>query len=456
MEIGQIIQLQVADLGCIKFVNIGLDKNNNLVRIAGDNDAGKSTVISAIKFAMEGAANIPQDIIRHGTYKEGDRAGAPIDRAYIRLETDQGYIIERVIRKNKKGEQVTELNVTRSGEGAIEGGAQTFLDSVASKYPDPSRLAVQPSKDLWKVLVEIFGLDFKTEDEKIAELRTEAQFLRRQLKAIGVPEKPQTDEDTEHFLRWDEEDIDKFVREFHERDKELLQIKEKRSHAARQAEDAEQKLEDLQKQMSAINDSIHATKTLLDDHRISMSQYDHQLKDGKDKLEEHRSAVFYAETAKSVIRAMKEYEAKISEGESIKTALEETAATIKKLEESKRKKIAEAKLPEGLLLTEDGQVVKGEFNWDTLSDSERLKTAMQIACRTLPEDGLRYLYIQRGESIGLEKRKIIAQTAKEYNAIVFMEVFTEHKIPEDGVIHIREGEIVQPEEQSKPTLDKLF
>lgn len=60
-----------------------------IIYVIGPNEAGKTTALDALLYALAGKGSIPEDVIRHGA-----------DKAEIRLTLDDGRVVERVIRQS--------------------------------------------------------------------------------------------------------------------------------------------------------------------------------------------------------------------------------------------------------------------------------------------------------------------------------------------------------------------
>jgi hypothetical protein len=89
--------------------------------------------------------------------------------------------------------------------------------------------------------------------------------------------------------------------------------------------------------------------------------------------------------------------------------------------------------------------------WDRLSTSTKLVAAARLAASSIPDNGLKVLYVHRGESIGAEKMKALAEFAAENNVKIFMEVMSEQPVnPEPGIVHIVHGTVQSGAESEAP------
>lgn len=444
-KIGEITLLQISNLRCIKFVNLEFNpKSGELVKIAGPNDSGKSTVLDAIKYAFEGAAEIPKGVIRNGLYTEGKLAGKPIDRANVRVETDAGYIIERVIRTNKAGEQVAELTVSREGEGPVP-SAQSFLNDISSRYPDPAEIAELSGKDLFRTIVDILDIDLSSIDEQIEQEKSELQVLRRERKALGAEPVPPAGEEVKPVS------VTEAMNEYEEESRKLNQYnvaKQKAEELGEEIYELEQKLE----QMHAQHDELNQKALKLYQEAPSPQELE-QLKEKINNIEDHNR------------RAQEwiEYQKKIDRHKELEAQMTEHTTKRDELIKQRKEQLMQAPLPAGLKLDEEGvwqETDTGLISWDSLSVSARLSASTLLAIHSIPEGAPRYLYVHRGESLGTKKREQIAKLASENDVKVFMEVMTEDPTAEANAIVIQEGEAKQyetpPVEEKRDYPQDLF
>lgn len=419
--IGDITLLQISDLRCIKFISIELDpESGELIKIAGPNDSGKSTVLDGLKFAFEGAANIPKGVIRNGLYSEGKLAGKEIDRANIRVETDAGYIIERVIRKDKHGQQVAELSVTKKGEGQIA-SAQTFLNEISTKYPDPTVIAELEGEELFKEIVKIANIDLSSIDSQIEEIKLDMKAYRKELKDLGTPTPPKGERIEEKKMGTLITELNEKRRQRQERDQaeeEISRMKVRIDSLKQELQAAEEAQDKLNVQLSTLPE--------VSDEEIEL------LEEGINNIEEHNK----------LAREWQQYDEKVKQRQFADQHLNELHDQANEVMKKRYEELLNANLPGGLLL-ENGTVTLGEdrIMWDSLSTSQRLELGTLLALYSIPEGAPKYLYVQRGESLGKERQREIAKLAKEQGAKVLMEIMSEKPEHEDNAIVVRHGEV---------------
>lgn len=175
-----ILTLQVENL--LKIQSLRIDATpTGLMVIGGDNEAGKTSTIDSIWFALGGK---PKDVkvpIHQGA-KEG------------KVTLDLGdLIVTRRFRFNNKQEVVSDLKVTRP-DGASYSSPQEVLDKMVTKIAfDPFKFTeLEPKKQI-EGFCRALGIDLeglkKREDEAVEERRiVKADLARILARNEGMPE----------------------------------------------------------------------------------------------------------------------------------------------------------------------------------------------------------------------------------------------------------------------------
>lgn len=432
-KIGDITLLQISNLRCIRFVNLEFDpESGQLIKLAGPNDSGKSTILDALKYAFEGAAAIPKGVIRNGLYTEGKLAGKPIDRANIRVETDTGYVIERVIRTDKHGEQIAELTITKEGEGKLP-SAQSFLDDISTRYPDPTEIAALSGKELFRAIVDILDINLDEIDEKIAEHKQELQVLRRQKKALGATPAPPSKEKVEP------QSYDTLSKNYQKSLAMREEAKKKRAEASelsRRIKQLEEELENTRNEWHEANREANQAEEIAPDQN-ELAELEKQI----NEIDEHNK----------LATQWQEYERLAAEHERVAKQIEEQTAARDALLTQRKERLTQTPLPASLFLEDENvwqQTGKEtDVSWDSLSTSAKLTASTLLAIQSIPDGAPRYLYVHRGESLGSERRQEIARLARENHTKVFLEVMREDPEDEAGAIIVQQGEVHQPAEK---------
>ncbi len=136
----KIIKLAAENIKRLKAVEIVPE--GNMVKITGRNEAGKSSVLDSILFALAGTKTIPEQPIRQGQSK-----------ASIRLELDDDLIVTRTFTP-----QNSYLKVENK-QGATIKSPQAILDKLVGKLSfDPWQFAQADGKTQRDLLLQVIGL----------------------------------------------------------------------------------------------------------------------------------------------------------------------------------------------------------------------------------------------------------------------------------------------------------
>ena len=441
--LGQIVELKIKDLGIVEALNLQLSPDGTkLIQIAGKNNAGKSTVLNAILYALRDGRVSPDNVIADGK-----------DEAEIEIQTDAGFTIKKIIKENARGNRVIKLEVKENG--VTIPSPQKFLDSRLSIFHDPQKIADKDTEEMFNFLKSSAGINFEKEDTEIKTLKEEQQFLRKTIKNFGeiiIPPKKEEVSLTDLYAKRQKGEQFNALQEknFVERDKIARRIavckgqeieKENDSaRAKRRIQELKKLIEEEQERIASLalerakkREEKLALEKLLDTvpkplPLADFSGIDQQILAAS---EENLAARQYQEAIE------KQKEKELLAGE-----LKVSAARVIEIETQKEKILGAATLPcQKLMITKDRKVFYNGYNWDMTSLSDRLLAGMEICANLIPPGGIRYMSIQRGESILKDKRLIIAQKAKELDVVVFMEVATDEKRTGDGVFYIVEGEL---------------
>ena len=438
--LGKITVIQIADLGKIRFMNLRLDQKENLVQFVGPNEAGKSTVLDSLQNLFQSAANIPEGIIRKGLYTEGVKAGAAIDRGLARVETSKGYIIERIVRLDKNGKQVAELKVLFNG-APVQGGPLKFLQSVSTKYPDPHKVSNLTEAELFEELSGLIRFNFKIYDDEIERLKEDSRDKRAMLKALGAEVKRPEGEKPEIIPG---KSLPEMLKEA-EPMRELLERRRKNyAEAAATWDEGLKKIEEFNEWLKG----FEAWQM-----EIMAKGFNRNTPPKDEVLEALEKEIKAAAGNSEAIKLWTDYETDSTKRKTLQDGLfKNDQASM--LQEQKKwddfLQSAESLLPAGTVsLTNEKGVVRSSdgMPWGTLSHASRLTLASHLCMATIPQGAIRAVYIERGESIGTEKKAIIAKVAEEYDVQVFMEVFSESGEKGDGIFLLEEGEVIFPENQ---------
>ena len=444
-KIGRITLIQIANLGVIRYAIIKMTKGK-IHRVVGPNGSGKSTLLNAIKFAFEGKTNIPNDIIRHGEYIDGAKIGTPIDRANIRMETSEGYVVQRIIRKNANGDQVASLEVTKNNK-AVPGGPQEFVNALLSNYRDPQKIANMKSKDLFDMLTK--NIDLSGLNKKLEQIKIDQTVQRKYIKDLGVVKIPDSIEpDPETVI------------DIQELGKNLQIIKNEatviQSSITTDKDNLVYKYDpEITRLKNVIAKSQDMLTAAIDEKSLAekrIKENELLILDKNDTIAAKQKAFDSADINSEISLEWKRYNEHILN----KTAREKELADLKEDENETllkiRNMVSEAEFPMDVKCTPEKEVYMGNILWDNVETSKRMTEGIKYCVSQIPKDGLRLLTIERGESIGTKLLKEIETCLDKNDADLIMEVFSETGDANASIL-LEEGEIMGMGDEPDVTSD---
>lgn len=434
-----IVELRIANVKRLRAVRIRPDPGNPIVKLTGPNDAGKSSVLDSILYALAGERNIAAEPIRRGA-----------DKAEIRL--DLGEIV--VTRKFTKSG--SSLSVT-AADGAAFTKPQAVLDKLYGGFTfDPlAFLRLKPREQRDKLLA-MTGLAAKVADLDGKKLGLEQQRTQegrelRQLdgavasiEAERLPEaKPET-VDTAAIL------TDRKGREHNAKVIADAQANERQcvfniNHCVQQASELRRQIADLQKRLEISEATAAKWTAAAEQIRLQLSGVALPTFDDLD------AKLVAADQTNAAARRWQERETLRGQQLSKAQAVEKLAQSIRAIEEAKGQLIGTVKMPvDGLGFNENGVTFKGlPLEQICSGDQWRISTAIGIA----ENPRLRIMRILDGSLLDGARWKAIEDAAREGGFQIWIEQVAQWKTPEEkakaiaepsGVI-FEDGEIIASE-----------
>lgn len=403
----RLIKLQIENLGKIRAALFDFDNNGHLVRIVGENEAGKSTVLDAIGYLITG--KVPGKSVTDGEEK-GEIVGQVDD-----------FTITRKINADGK----TTVKVMR--DGMTMGSPQKFLDSIASKFLDPTSLVELSGKECRAQILKNLGVNTDSIDREINEIEINRREAGRRMKAMGEPV-PVAKVDPVNISETFEQihEIENFNRKQQQKEEQLKAHKSIIKEDRRKILELEEEIRLLVEDIAQTEDAIESIGTI-EDQRDTSELYA-IVHTGNEVNEKHLEYKRYLEKKK-------QYEAESS------LYRELTDRITEKREERIQVLTDASKGLSGVEITDDGVVYKGHV-WERLSTSEALTVATDICMSLTPKNGIRALFVKRGESLLSKAREQIAKIAEENDFQIIMEVAAENTPEkEPGVFYIVDGEV---------------
>lgn len=420
----RIVYLQAENVKRLKAVRIRPDKT--LVRIEGQNAAGKSSVLDAIAAALGGGKWNPDKPIREGTKK-----------ARVVIDLDE-IVVER--RWTPTG---TYLGIT-SKTGATLPSPQAVLDKLMGDLTfDPLGFISMKPADQVSQLKRLAGLDFDELDAQRATLYTERTNVNRDGKAadarVGTPvNKPASLEpiDTSKLAG----DYEEAVR--HNRDRDaMLEVVMRTEHEAAQDErrcqqirkelaEADAKREQAASELTRLMKEADAVKS------VEVGNLSVQME--------------HAKGLNDAIVAYQGYEQRQVDAAKLATQSADLTEKIETLDTQKQETLAAAKFPvEGLAFDAEGVSFEG-IPLSQASSAAQLRIGVAIGLAQKPR--ARIMLCRNGSLLDDKSLQLLHDIAEEFDAQVFVERVAEEASP--NAVFIEDGEVAEPAEA--PDMDVTY
>jgi len=413
-----IIRLEAENVKGIRAIEITPD-GGPVVVVGGENEAGKSSVLDSIAYALAGKGALPSRPIRDGE-----------EKAHVILETEEIVVTRRFTEKG------TSLVVTGK-DGAKFTSPQTMLDKLTGALSfDPLDFARQKASVQMATLKNLVGLDFADLDEQRGSIYAQrtvtngnARSFKAQLEATlfneGVPDK--------------EVSLSELIAE-RDRCQAHNAIIGKLERTIKQEEDevARQKI-----RMGLLKAELQ-TATSKVDAAVARRRQAVGSVDVMGKLMDTDAITAKIESAEGTNRKVREngqYRALGAQYVATGKEADDMTGQIQDIDDKKATMLAEADFPvEGLGLGENGVEIKG-VPLDQCSGAQRLKLSVAMGLAMNPT--LRVLLIRDGSFLGDNNLATISEMASEAGAQIWIE-----RVGEDDnvTVIIEDGCVKQGEE----------
>ena len=434
-----ILKFQATNILGLKVVEI--NPKGHVVKLTGDNGAGKSSVLDAIMYALTGVTGLPSEIIRRGE----DKGGMRIDLGDL--------VVTRTFTRN--GVEGGVLKVMSTKQRSVLQGAQGVLDSFMGRISfDPLEFTrMRPDRQLETLrgLVQV-DIDIDALDAANKADYEERRILGRQVDALKVKlaEAPVVEGEPGELV-----DVQALAAKLAEAGRENLRRMELQGRQATmrsQYDTHTDQAADLRRQVVELNEKIRAMQETAEILGRQALEHDEEATKAKSAEEAIKIPAPIDTTGiEADIRAAEatnaEVNRKLSQREQrgvIEGAIEEGTAKMEQLTEAREKRltereeaIARAKMPiEGLSFGE-GEVLYKGLPLAQASSAEQITASVALAMASNPT--IRVLRIKDGSLLSAKSLEIIAAMAEEQNYQVWIElVDTSGKVGvvmEDGEAH---------------------
>ena len=408
-----------------KLVAVEIRPDGNMVELTGKNGQGKTSVLDAISWALEGAGVIQGEPIRKGQAK-----------AWVSLDLGE-IIVKRTFKKSEAGETTSSITV-ESKDGARFPTPQAMLDSLMGKLAfDPLAFARMSPKEQFDSLKKLVpGVDFeeierlnRVDFERRTNINRKAKEARAAVAALAVSEEGPTVLVNVDSLVSDLEKAGEQNAETERRKarreavaveiktgnvllNEIIIVAEKRAHEIVEearlkseavVDEAKKKHEDLAAKLSELQGKLDAAPELPEIVDLSSISK---------KIEEAR--------VENIVRLdrMKKV-AERDEADRLEAEAAGLTEAMQGREKDKREKVAAAKLPVQGLTFGEGAILMNGVPFEQASDAEQLRASIAIAMNLNPR--LRVIRVRDGSLLDERSMALLSEMAKDQDYQVWIE-----------------------------------
>lgn len=425
----KLLTLQISNVLGIIGAEMNFDGAGNLIVIGGDNDQGKSSVLSAVEMLISGGNAIPAKPIREGATK-AEIIGKTEDFTATRKFSKSGTTLE-----------------IKANDGSSIASPQALWESVTKgRSLDPSEFMRQKPKDQLATLQSIVGLDFTTLDKEHAEKYAERTGVNRRLKEQQViaDKAPRYPGVAKEVVGADTivDRLNKAIAANQENDKARAAVVD--------ANDAIEDAESIAKELRAAVDRL---KKELAEAEAKLAGGEKAIIDAKTS----RDALYKASTElvdvniEAIQTELRELEAQNektraniawqAEQTKLVTITKESQTLTERLEAIETEKsdaLKKAKFPiDGLGFNADG-VTFNALPFEQICTSDQIRISCAIAFALAPT--LKVVLVREGSLIGEKNLKLIEELATKNGAQVLMERVSTGK---EVTIIMEEGQVAE-------------
>jgi hypothetical protein len=420
MKIIKLTSQNVKRLSAVEITPTG-----DLVVIGGANDAGKSSVLDSIMYAMAGGDSLPQKPVRRGATK-------------AKVQLDLGDLI---VTRTFTAAGGTSLTV-QGKDGKKYGSPQAVLNALTGRLSfDPLDFSRQDPKVQAEILRSMVGLDFKDLDSEYSRLFGERTISNRrvaQCQAALAAMPPAGEPTAPVSIAALVEELKK-TNTHNQANKDIRTLRnnaeERLKHWHERIGSLKAEIDRLQKQLVELEANLQSDQGVYNDLSEQLAQrqdidptpIQQAIAEAEQTNQRHNQALIRGDAE----RVLKEAQA---EAEALTRALESNR-------ETKAKKIQGAKFPiPGLALGDEGVTLDG-IPLNQASSSGRLKVSVAIGLALNPR--LKVLLIRDGSLLDDNSMKLVAEMAAQADAQVWIERVEDDKtvsvVIEDGHVKGQEA-----------------
>jgi len=393
-----------------------ISAGSDMVELSGANEAGKSSTLDAVIFALCGTKEVDAEPLRHGE-EDGEAT----------VEMGGMVITRRFGGANQRGR----LTIKPSGK---QGDLDDLISMFSFRPLDiATRRAGEPAKAFRSRVVEslqeLAGPEFERALHSVDDEIITAEEARKNAKAdlsrcgtLTAVDKPAESPE-------DQEDLQRQLQEAN------AWNQEQRDRAAAMARRDEQ----VQQAEGLVNDLVarlEAARTALNG-LVSKVLPEPERERDQGALQ---ARMFAMADARIAAAAFATYQQELTRRGGLAQTANEAEDKLATLRDGRARLIANAKLPIPGITWDDGGVFLDGSPWEQLSSGRRWRTAVDLAIAKQEKDGtaLRVLFIREGSLIDRKNFAEITELARTKGYQVWVESVQPHT---DNAFEIEEGRV---------------
>jgi hypothetical protein len=410
----KIIRLAAENVKRLKAVEI--TPSGHLVVVGGANDAGKTSVLDSIMYALAGAGAHAARPVRKGQ-----------KRATIRLELGDGTETKLVVRKTIAAEGGAQL-VVEAADGVPQRSPQAMLNALVGAISfDPSEFARMKPADQLETLKRLVGLDFAEQDAQRARLYERRRVVGRQAREAAAsaqatefhPDAPAEPVDVALLAAELEERLAMNAANDGRR-AALKPLEREAADAGRQIENAEERVEDAKHDLARAQAVLKAAKKRLKDAEKAAADAAKEVETLEDAdVRDVRARIAEAKAVNDRVSANAARAAAMERSRTLAKDVDVMTAEIEALDAAKREAVEKAEFPVPDLGFDDDGVTFGGVPFDQASQSERWRTSIAIGLALNPR--LKVMLVREGALLDDDHLAMVAEMAKDNDAQVWIE-----------------------------------
>lgn len=411
-----IIKLTAENVKRLQAVQI--TPKGNVIVLGGKNDAGKSSVLDSIEYALGGEPKDPMPV-RRGQHK-------------ARVVVDLGdLVVKRTLTSNGGGA----LTITDS-EGVKQSSPQSILDKLTGKLTfDPLAFQLEKPEKKAEILRQLAGLDFSeldksakvTYDQRAALNREAAAAKARFSTMQAFPDAPEAERPTGEVLAEQQAAAqvnlkNQQIRNLGIRAKNDVDLAEEATWRIKATvADLDNRIRALETTRKEATEQLSAREACLNDAKAKLAQAQASIDQLQDQdLSTYAQRLAAVEEQNRQVRANRERAEHVRRYRERSEAAEALTRELENLESQKQDRINQAHFPiEGLGFDGAGRVTMRGIPLEQCSSSDQLKISVAMGLALNPS--LRVLLVRQGAYLDDDNLKVLVDMATAAKAQVWLE-----------------------------------